>query len=471
MEDEFSGLFFNGEFKELVGRFEDMLKRKEQYFFDVSELESIIDYYMDVNKSNNALHAVHYASKLHPGAISFELKRAQVYVDKDMPQKSLDIIERIEPLEYGNSDVFLIKGTALTMLSKYDESKTAFDIAVELAGDEKVDVLHTIANEYEQIGKYQTSLDYLEQAYGLEPRNMMLIYDIGYTYEKLGKIDKSIEYYKKYLDIEPFSDSAWYNLGALYQKIEMLDEAIDAYEYTLAINPHFSIGYYQLGTTWMEKEVYENAIKAFVEYLEQEQNNSEAFVKLGDCYKKMSQWADSYSYYQKALAVEKDNVDAYFGLATVLFEKKEWQEALLRVQKAIELENMNGAYYALQGDLYLKIGDSKNALRSYYVAIDIAPDNLDYLFTLTDLYKELGILDKALQLLQDGLLDFPREAAIYFRIGGCFLLSDQEHKALPYIEKGLEISPKKYTQMVYVCPKAMSFAGVKTLVSKYLPNP
>jgi len=215
MKEEFEEIFHDEESNDLVNRYEEMLKSNRKYFFDVFEFESIIDYYIDTDKTNNALNVVKFASQQHPNSVNLQLKEAQVLIDKGLAGQALKVIEHVEFIESSNSDVYLIKGSALNILGKYSDAERAFDHAIEFTYDDKVEVMHTIAQSFDQIGRYKTALKYLLAAYDLENSNVAVLYDIGYCYEKLGQINRSIEYYNQYLDREPFSENGWYNLGIL----------------------------------------------------------------------------------------------------------------------------------------------------------------------------------------------------------------------------------------------------------------
>jgi predicted Zn-dependent protease len=287
MKEDFEDIFHEEEYSELVNRYEEMLKNNTKYFFDVIEFESIIDYYIDSNKANNALNAVKFASQQHPYSLNIQLKKAQVLVDKGHASQALQVIEQIERIESSNSDVYLLKGSTLNVMGRYSEAERAFDTAIIYSYDDKVDVIHTIAQSFEQIGRYKTALKYLHQAYKMDSKNIMLLYDIGYCYEKLGQINKSIEFYKQFLDKDPFAENAWYNLGVLYNKSDKYTNAIEAYEFALAINPEFSVAYFNLANAYSNNEDFHNAIISYKEYLKFDGKSVEILTFIGDCYESL----------------------------------------------------------------------------------------------------------------------------------------------------------------------------------------
>ncbi|NJK95449.1 MAG: hypothetical protein HC905_11550 [Bacteroidales bacterium] len=77
MNEEKDWLFDEDELMESIRRFEEMQKKNLQYFFDVHELEEIINYYFDLNDYPQGAQAAEYAFKLHPESTAIQLKFAQ----------------------------------------------------------------------------------------------------------------------------------------------------------------------------------------------------------------------------------------------------------------------------------------------------------------------------------------------------------------------------------------------------------
>lgn len=54
-----------------VERYEEMIRNKDQYFFDADAFEKIIDYYIEKNDPIKAMQVVEYALSQHPYASNF----------------------------------------------------------------------------------------------------------------------------------------------------------------------------------------------------------------------------------------------------------------------------------------------------------------------------------------------------------------------------------------------------------------
>ena len=470
MKEELEDIFQEDEYNELVIRYEEMLKNNQSYFFDVVEFEDIIDYYMDTNKANNALKAVKYASQQHPQSINLQLKKAQVLIDKGQPDQALSIIEKIERIESSNSDVYLLKGSTLNVMGRYSEAERSFDIAIEKSYEEKVEIIHTIAQSFEQIGRYKTALKYLHEAFNLDSKNGMLLYDIGYCYEKMGQIDKSINFYKQYLDREPFSDNAWYNLGILYNKAEKYDEAIDAYEFAIAITPEFSVAYFNLANTYSNKEDYHNAILNYKEYLKFDGNSGEILSYIGDCYESLKEYDLALTYYDKAIENDDYFADAFYGKANVMYAMEKNDLALVFIEKAIVINDINAEYYFLLGNIYTELNSDKKALDAYKKAYGIDPEEIDFLLALSDAYFNLKQIDTAIHLLHEFTKDNAGNALVYYRLSACYFVKDDKERALEEFENGLKINPKTYMEVILYFPDALEDDEINSLLNKYYFN-
>ncbi|MBI9053106.1 MAG: tetratricopeptide repeat protein [Bacteroidales bacterium] len=467
MKEEFEDIFHDEEYSELVNRYEEMVKRKTKYFFDVSEFENIIDYYIDTNKANNALDVVKFASQQHPGSVSLELKKAQVFVDKGYVSRALQVIEYVEKIEYTNSDVFLIKGSALNISGHYKEAEKAFDTAIDLTIDDKIDVIHTVAQSFEQIGQYKTALKYLHNAFDLDSSNIMLLYDIGYCYEKLGQINRSIEYYKQYLDKEPFSENGWYNLGILYNKNENYTKAIDAYDFAIAINPDFSVAYFNLANSYSNKEDFHSAILNYKEYLKFDGKSVEILTYIGDCYDGLKEYDTALKYYDQALTEDNFYSDAIYGKANVMFRVGKSAQALPLVENAIVIDDLNPEYYFLLGNVNVDLNNWKKAIVAYKKAVDIDPEELDFVVALSEAYVKNKEYIKAINTLTEFSKDHSGNATICFKLAACYLLDKKPKKSLETFETGLKLDPKKYQEAVTIFPEIIENKSINKLLNKY----
>ncbi len=77
MEEDRYGFSYEEEVKHAVQKFERMRKNNENYFFDVIEFETIIDYYIESNNSIKAFEAATLATQQHPTFTIYSIKEGK----------------------------------------------------------------------------------------------------------------------------------------------------------------------------------------------------------------------------------------------------------------------------------------------------------------------------------------------------------------------------------------------------------
>ena len=63
---------------DLVHRFEKMISLNDSYYFDMDQLEEIVDYYCETSQFQSALRAIEYGYSLFPENMTLMLKESQI---------------------------------------------------------------------------------------------------------------------------------------------------------------------------------------------------------------------------------------------------------------------------------------------------------------------------------------------------------------------------------------------------------
>src|SRR5690554_2095748 len=121
MEDDFDyGSAEDAKFS--VARYEEMLRNQDQYFFDSSAFEGIIDYYIDKNDPAKALQVVGFAVNQHPFAAVFYLREAQLRAMTGQYDEALKALDKAESLEPSEGEIALVKAGVLGSMGEYEEA-------------------------------------------------------------------------------------------------------------------------------------------------------------------------------------------------------------------------------------------------------------------------------------------------------------------------------------------------------------
>ncbi len=95
---------------ELVQKYEELIRQKKNFFFDVIEFEVIINYYLDNEEHLNAADAINAAIGMHPYSSEIQLLKAELFTTEKKYDEALRILDYLEQVHTEKSEVLYLKG-------------------------------------------------------------------------------------------------------------------------------------------------------------------------------------------------------------------------------------------------------------------------------------------------------------------------------------------------------------------------
>ena len=466
MEDDKLGFSYEEEVKNAVQKFERMKKNNENYFFDVIEFETIIDYYIESNNSLKAFEAATLATEQHPHSVSIQLRKARVLLDKGRAVEAIRILKKLESIEPGNHEIYIAKGTALGMLGDIQGAKKMFDYSLTLDSEDVENILFAITSVLQNLNYYEHLIPYMEKLIEMEPEFNAHLYDLAYAYEKTEDFENSIKFYLKYLEEEPFSDSAWYNLGIIYNKLELYEKAMEAYDYALAINSQNAFALFNKGNILSNLERYADAIPVYHEYIENEPESFEAMTYLAECYEKINEATMARKYYQEAIELAPDFADPWFGLGVLALNAGNTDDSLIFFRKAVRLDDENPEFWYLLGKAHYSKGEKKAALRCFREALklDVYYDevwsNLGYII-LKD-----GLAMRAIPYLEHAYKITGDVPGINYLLASFYLHTGSTEKSFRHLSLAISIDKDLFMEFEDIFPHKLFTRKIKKLLKE-----
>lgn len=464
MEEEKFGFAHEEEVVEVVQRFEQMKRNNLSSFFDVSEFETIIDYYLESNSPSKAYDAAEMAVHQHPNSVSIQLRQARVFLDKGRAVETLRLLRKLESIEPGNHEIYLIKGTALGMLGDISGAKKMFDIAVDADTEEPENTLYAITSILQNLNFYEDMISYMHRLIDLEPFFHAHFYDLAFAYEKTGDLGSAARYYEKYLEEEPFSDSAWYNLGIVYNRLEDYLKALEAYDYSLAINPVNTFALFNKGNILCNLERYEEALDEYMEYLELEYESPEAMTYIGECYEKLGRFDLARKYFQDAIENTPEFTDAWFGLGIVAFRTGNYNDAMMLFGKCVRLDDQNPEHFHMLARSYFALGRVKECFRNLKKALRADPffdeawiDMGNIIFESNASAKTLKYFEKAHRIVGD-------VPGLNYILASCHLAVNRTDEALADLIRATDADRELLDDFRFLYPDALLNDKIRDLI-------
>jgi tetratricopeptide (TPR) repeat protein len=466
MEEEKFGISHEEEIKEVVQRFERMKRNNENYFFDVIEFETIIDYYIESNNPGTAFEAASIASSQHPNSVSIQLRKARVLLDRGRAVETLRILKKLENIEPGNHEIYIVKGTALGILGDINGARKNFDIALTKDTDDIENILFSITSVLQNLNYYDHLIPYLKRLLEMEPTFFAHLYDLAYAYEKINDYDNSIKFYTEYLEEEPFSDSAWYNLGIIYNKTEQPEKALEAYDYALAINNQNSFALFNKGNILSNMERYREAIPVYLEYLENEPESFEAMTYLAECYEKSDNIVPAKKYYNEAIDLAPEFADPWIGLGVIAMNSGSIDKSLIYFRKAAKLDPENPEILYLTGKALYITGDRKKCIRYFRDAIKL---DLFYDEAWADMARVIigeGLVEKALPVMEKAYRITGDVAGINYTLASFYLYAGNFQAAYRHLKEAVELEPRLFSEYSDLFPETLADKKISRLINK-----
>jgi tetratricopeptide (TPR) repeat protein len=455
------------DFEEAVARFKKMVKTNSSGYFDVFEIEGIVDYLLEDGHLKLAKKAVETGLMMHPSSISIKIRKAQVLMHEGRLEECLELLLMTEKVEANNPDIFLTKGGAYNLLGDVEKAVEAFDEALKMPIDEYDETLYNIGISFGQAGETQLAINYLERAYEANPENEIVLYELGYYYDKDSQFDKSIHYYNLYLDIDPFNHSVWYNIGITFNRIGMFEKAIEAYDYAIVLNEDFLHAHFNKANALANNNQFEEAITCYQGYLLRDKENDDAYCYLAECYLNTDQYKEALVNYQKAISLNDANSSAWYGSGLIMWSEGHLEDALTFFKRAIELEKDNSDFWAMVGKVHAELNQLKEAVHSFEVSTSLEPDNIENWLSYSEMYYNFNDTDKAIEVLKAANRINKSDAYLNYRLTAYLLDKNEELEAVCHLERALKIDYSKQNELFEFYPEASKIESIKKLISQY----
>jgi len=452
---------------EALQRYEEMLKTGEKYYFDVFQIEHIIDTYIEEGKLYPALQVVDLGLTQHPASISILTKKANILLNLGETSTALALVNKLLMVEDTNPELYLLRGSSQLSMGEVELAEESFNEAIRFSFEDKLETLYSIGFCYEQVADFTKAIHFFAEVYSLNPLHEAVLYELAFCYEKIGEDYKCIQFYNKYLDLDPFSDSAWFNMGIVYNKLERHRKAIDAYEFALTINEDFPNAWYNLGNTYIRRKKFDKAISALQKYLEYEESNDDIICMIGDCLIQIKNYDLAFDYYQRALSYNKNNDRAWFGSGLIMKYKCDFHAAYNYLKKAVKIDDKNSDYWFFVAKVSQKLNLYKDTVEAYETVCELAPGRLSCWLKYAEIVHQKGLIIQAITILDSALEFHPSNSLILYRLAAYHLESLNEKNAVKHLKKALSIDYNRHFYLFESYPEAQFNDSVNKLISKF----
>ncbi len=451
-----------------VDKYEKLINDKQPVYFDVDDFEEIIDHYLFQGSYHESLQVADYACRMHPSSIPLILKKAQLLATFNKEERALELLSTVENVEPGNQDVFLTKGAIFSQMRDYEQAIAEYNKAV-YDSDEPDSLYCSIAIEYENLGSFDKTLEYLGKALEVNPNNDLAIYEAAYCFDLLSLTEEGIAFFQRLIDRNPYSTEAWFNLGVSYINAGLYEKALEALEYSLAIDYEHEHSWFHKGYTLSLLNRHNEAIGAYKESIAIDETDAMKHYYIGECHEKLDDYYHARQWYLKSVQIDPDLADAWVGMAVCENETGSPEEAVNYLEKGLTIDPDNVNYLCLMANTCFSTGEHQKAVESYEKAILSDPGDEETWFEYAEALLKVNKQELAHEVMSRGLETLPDHSNMLYGMAAVLFLSGKTTYGTFCLEEAHNKNPEGLGNIMTRFPKLADNHSFMEVADRLIP--
>ena len=454
----------NKSHKSPITRFELMLQSNRVYFFDATEFEEIIQFYIDSGSLRLAYKALEIGENQHPGNSGLKLLHVELMLLNNQYKEAEDVIDRLREMEPFNEYVYIHKAVILSKTKRHQEAISFLNKGLEYC-ESQAEFHSMLAMEYLFLDSYIMAKEHFIKCLEEDPKDTQALYNLIYCFESLENPDGAIEFLNDYLQADPFSEIAWHQLGRQYSSKGLLKQALSSHEFAVICDSDFIGAYFEMGKTLEKMKRYNEAILAYELTLSIAEPTAFALFHIGQCHIELGNTKLAIHYFKRTLNEDPLYEKAWIALIDLYFKNKEFEKALYYAKSSIQIDNVNVSTWKRYAQINFILGFLEEADLGFSECVNLGNYEVDTWVKWADVLKEMDDYPKAIEILQHGLEFHPESSVINFRLGGIYLLSLQSIEASFYLKNAYMSDAKQLSHFYETFPEFKSSSFVKQSLS------
>ncbi len=392
MRNDISSYFEEPDFKELLMKYEGMVKNHTPIYFDTDELIDLADYYILIRKEKEADEVIDYSLQLHPNntdALIFKIRSSFYYGYKE---KARELFNRLE--DPTDREVMFLKAEMLIDEKKYMEAESIYQELAQ-AEDESPQILRDIVTCYMDVNNKEYARKWLSkiEEKGYNQENSQLFRDLWSDYCMIFDRPEDAEKALKIsVDEHPYSIKYWNELAKCYLAQFRIEEAHEAIEFSLAIDEDYLETMELKAYCYTQEDNFEAALTIYKQIFPKFcENRERIYAHLAQCYVNLEQFHHAVDCYKEWLAEDPqitnyEKAEIYRAISNCYCRMNNMEEGMLYIDLSLEIDPYQFDSIMHKASILLNIGDYLSANCTFQKVEEICPED-----ELEDLYYTIII--------------------------------------------------------------------------------
>ena len=199
-------------FQDILNRYLEMERAGNSRYFDLDELEELIDFYIHISDYEEANKIINYGLSIHHLENILLIKKAKLLVYSNAYDQALSILNS---LTCNDAEILCIKGEALTVQGNPKEAVLYFEAFINMHPiNERAILSHDIALFLNNHEAHNHAIYIIEKALEHSPKQIDLLQEYAYSLEQNGETERYIAIFNQLLNIDPYKTGTLFLLGS-----------------------------------------------------------------------------------------------------------------------------------------------------------------------------------------------------------------------------------------------------------------
>lgn len=457
---------YDNDVKQLVLNFEDAQRQGLHPYYDMDEMEIIIDFYLESADADMLEKSVVYGEQLFPQSTSMRLRRAHLLCTKERFSEAYAILSDLERLEPDNTDVLYALGAVCSALEHPRKAIRYYQMAS--VDQYELDTIYSnIADEYFKLFMFKESRMYARKALKVNPHCERALYMLSDSFFEDGAFDEAEHFFAQFVKDHPYSKVGWYCLAMCYMDASLFEKAIDALEYAIAIDKFFIRAYEQVCECYMQLNDIGKAAAVLNEATAYADDKAVLFCHIGDIYRESSNLNTGLAYYRKAVAADPRYDEAWIKMALCYVGLDAKGDAVDAVKKALQINTYSPQILSHAAVVYALCANDDAAEDLFQTTVEAFPD-FDLNWTLyADFLIDRSRIEEALDIISKGLSECADPLDLHIRQAYCYFVLGRRNLLFDAVRACLYDSHHGAKHLLEYCPGMAEDLDVMNVIDSY----
>ena len=297
-------------------------------------------------------------------------------------------------------------------------------------------------------GKFQQSLQLLQDRLRSDSRNPGLHYQLGLLYESQNDFLKAIGKYREAFRLDSSSEDPALALAAILSHCGQNRGAAEVLQSFLRTSPDSLRGIRLLCRVYLQEAEFDPALELANRYVGLDPRDSYGHYLRGVSLNGLSQFEKSRQGLERSVELNPSFADAYLRLG-LLYSRdySTFPRAVENLLKAMKLGVTRPDVHKDLGFVLLKLGRYQEAIEELELALKDNPNYIEPYHLLADAYRQLGMKEKVavalerFQTLRSAAKEEENQVQRYYWEGMDSLAEDEPERAYSSFLRVLQIDP------------------------------